>query len=145
MTLSSLHGAANSSSYSRVNVPCDTIHLQTRRLDLQVDRGSDFKAWRNQCGAYLSLSGLDQESPATQVQALTLFARETVTVVDNLGLSEDQRKDVKEIVSAIQRHVEGQVNESVERRNFLKRVQQPGETFDDSLSRTLQNMQNLLG
>ena len=82
-------------------------------------------------GPYLSLSGLDHKSAAMQVQALTLcFTRETVT---NLGLSEDQRKDVKQIVSAIQRYVEGQVNESVERRNFRKRVQQPGETFDDFL------------
>ena len=104
------------------------------RLDLQVNQGSDFKAWRSQWGTYLSLSGLDQESPATQVQALTLcFSRETVTVADNLGLSEDQRKDVKEIVPAIQWYVEGQVNESVERCNFRKRVQQPGETFDDFL------------
>ena len=50
-----------------------------------------------------------------------------MNVVDNLSLSKDQRKDVKQIVSAIQRYVEGQVNESVERRNFCKRVQQPGE------------------
>ena len=104
------------------------------RLDLQVDRGSDFKAWKSQWDAYISLSGLDKEPPAKQVQALTLcFARETVTIVDNLGLTAEQKLSVSEIVSAVQRYVEGQVNESVERRNFRRRVQQPGETFDDFL------------
>ena len=64
-------------------------------------------------------------------QALTLcFARETITIVDNLGLSADQRGSV---VSAIHRYVQGQVNESVERQNFRKRVQHPGETCDDFL------------
>ena len=53
--------------------------------------------------------------------------------MDNLGLSADQRGSVKETVFAIQHYVQGQVNESVERRNFRKRVQQPGETFDDFL------------
>ena len=104
------------------------------KLDLQVDRGSDFKAWKSQWDAYISLSGLDRETPAKQVQALTLcFARETVTIVDNLGLSDEQRNSVSEIIAAIQRYVDGQVNESVERRNFRRRVQQPGETFDDYL------------
>ena len=104
------------------------------KLDLQVNRGSDFKAWRSQWDAYLSLSGLDKEPPAKKAQALTLcFARETVTIVDNLGLTADQKKSVSEIVEAIQRYVDGQVNESVERRNFRRRAQQQGETFDDFL------------
>ena len=58
-----------------------------------------------------------------QVQALTLcFSRETVTIVDNLGLSADQRRRADTTVSAIQQYVEGQVNESMERRNFRKRT-----------------------
>ena len=104
------------------------------KLDLQVDRGTDFKAWKSQWEAYLSLSGLGAQAPAKQVQALTLcFSRETVTIVDNLGLTERQRGSVPEIVAAIQRHVEGHINESVERRTFRRRHQQPGETFDDFL------------
>jgi hypothetical protein len=73
------------------------------KLDLQVDKGSDFKAWRSQWDAYFSLSGLDKEAAAKQVQALTLcFARETVTTVDNLGLTRRQRGSVSEIITAIQ-------------------------------------------
>ena len=48
------------------------------KLDLQVDRGTDFEAWKTQWTSYSTLSGLSGESAATQVQALTLcFLRET--------------------------------------------------------------------
>ena len=58
------------------------------KLDLQIDRGSDFSAWQKQWESYMSLSGLSEEPPTKQVQALTLcFSRETLTIVDNLGLS----------------------------------------------------------
>ena len=93
------------------------------KLDLQVDRGTDFKAWKSQWQAYLSLSGLGTQAASKQVQALTLcLSRETVTIVENLGLDDAQRGSVTEIVTAIQRYVEGHINESVERRNtFCKK------------------------
>ena len=76
------------------------------KLDLQVDRGTDVKAWKAQWEAYLSLSGLGSQAAATQVQALTLcFSRETVTIVANLGLTAAQSASAPEIVKAIQRYV----------------------------------------
>ena len=60
------------------------------KLDLQVDRGSDFATWKVQWDSYLNLLGLDNEDAAKQVQALALcFTQETLTMVENLGLSED--------------------------------------------------------
>ena len=103
------------------------------RLDLQVDQGTDFKAWKTQWEAYLSLSELGTQSQRKQVQALTLcFTRETLTIVENLGLSETQRGSVEAILTALQRYVEGQI-ELVERRHFRQRKQQHGESFDDLL------------
>ncbi len=56
------------------------------KLDLQVDRGTDFVAWKAQWDSYISLSELDKELQAKQVQALTLcFSRETLTIVNNHG------------------------------------------------------------
>ena len=104
-----------------------------RQGDLPIYKSTAGQTSR-QWDAYLGLSGLVSQAAAKQVQALTLcFSQETVTIVDNLGLSADQRGDAKEIVLAIQWYVEGQVNESVERRNFRQRQQQPGESFDDFL------------
>ena len=58
------------------------------KLDLNVDRGSDFLAWKSQWDAYLSLSGLGTQAQEKRVQALTLcLSREIVTIVENLGLS----------------------------------------------------------
>jgi len=104
------------------------------KLDLQVDRGTNFEAWKAQWTSYSTLSGLSGESDATQVQALTLcFLRETLTVVNNLGLSEEDRNSATAIIAAIKRHVDGHINESMERRWLQRRVQQPGESFDDYL------------
>ena len=82
----------------------------------------------------MSLSGLSDEPAATKVQALTLcFSRETLTIVDNLGLTTEQKGDVNAIIAAIKRHIDGHVNESMERHKLRRRMQQPGESFDDFL------------
>ena len=67
------------------------------KLDLQVDRGTDFRAWKSQWDAYLSLSRLSTQAASKQVQALTLcFSRETITIVENLALKEVQRRIVSQ-------------------------------------------------
>ena len=58
---------------------------------------------------------------------------ETLSIVQHLGLTTAEKKDVAKIIEALQRYVDGHLNETVERRNFRRRVQQPGETFDDFL------------
>ena len=104
------------------------------RLDQQVDGGTDLLAWKKQWEAYMSLSGLDKEPQTKQVQALTLcFSHETLNIVDNLGLTEEKCAKVTPIMEAIQQYIKGHINESVERRNFRRRIQQPGEMFDDYL------------
>lgn len=76
------------------------------KLDLQVDRGTDLAAWKTQWDAYLSLSGLGSQAMPKRVQALTLcLSRETVTIVENLGLSAGQRADANDMVTAIKQYV----------------------------------------
>ena len=78
-----------------------------------------------------SLSGLSHETAATQVQVLTLcFSQETIPV-ENLGLSLAEQGSVASIIKAIEDYIQGQINETVKRRNFWKCVQQPGESFND--------------
>jgi len=85
------------------------------KLDLQVDRGSDFAAWKLQWDFYHSLSGLAEQEAAKQVQALTLcFSRDTLSVIQNLGLTEEQKGSVDAIISAIKRYIDGHLNETVE-------------------------------
>ena len=89
------------------------------RLNLHIDRGTDFGAWRTQWESYSSLSGLSNEDAAKQVKALTLcLLRDTLTIIHNLGLSENEMKDTEAIIDAMQRYVDGHINEMVEHQNF---------------------------
>jgi len=54
-----------------------------------------------------------------------------LSVVENLGLTNKQKNDVMASIEALQRDVDGHLHETVECRNFCRRVQQPGEMFDD--------------
>ena len=104
------------------------------KLDLQVDRGTDFTAWKAQWDAYISLSGLAEEDAQKQVQALMLcFSQETLSIVQNLGLTTEEYRSVDAIIRAIKQYVDGHINETVERRSFRKHKQQIGESFDDFL------------
>jgi len=95
------------------------------KLDLQVDWGSDFGARRIQWNLYV---GLSIPPPTKQVQALMLCFSHTI--VENLGLTTEQRKA---IILAIKHYIDGHINESVEQHNFRRHVQQSGEVFDDFL------------
>ena len=71
------------------------------RLDLQVDHSSDYTAWRSQWESYMSLSGL---SATKKIQALNLcFSRETLFIVQNLGLSDAEKEDIAVIISTIKK------------------------------------------
>ena len=61
------------------------------------------------------------------------FSCEMLTLVENLGLTTEQRKDGEAIVLAIKCYIDGQINESIEQHNFRRCVQQHSEAFDDFL------------
>ena len=104
------------------------------KLDLDVDRGTDFIAWMKQWNAYRTLSALAAEPAVTQVHALNLcMSRDTLNIMDNLGLTNEQKADQTEIIAGIRCHVKGRINETVECRSLRQRKQQAGETFDTYL------------
>ncbi len=104
------------------------------KLDLDVDRGSDFLAWEKQWNSYMTLSGLAGSDAAIKVHALQFcMSRETLTIVENLGLTDAQKADQAQIIVGLKQYVQGRINETVERRNFRQRKQAPGETYLVSL------------
>ena len=65
------------------------------KLNLQVDRGTDFTAWRLQWDSYSDLFGLIRQPADKQVQALSqFFSWETLVVVQNLGITDEACNDV---------------------------------------------------
>ena len=75
-----------------------------------------------------------EEDTGKQVKALMLcLSRETLAAVHNLGLSEAQMKKPSAIIEAMQKYVNGYINETMEHHKFRRRTQQQGETFDNYL------------
>jgi len=67
--------------------------------------------------SYCSLLCLAKEEAATQIKALMLaFSRDTLAIVQNLGLIEDQMKAPPDIIAALHQYADGHVNETLERR-----------------------------
>ena len=44
------------------------------------------------------------------------MSRETLTIVDNVGLTESQKDDEAQIIAALKQYVQGRINETVEHR-----------------------------
>ena len=54
-------------------------------------------------------------------------------ILQYLGLTDEQMKDKKTVIEAIQHYMDGHINETVEHRTFHWWIQQPGKSFDDFL------------
>ena len=51
----------------------------------------------------------------TKIQALNLcFSCEMFTIIDNLGLTTEQKKDIDASICAVKNHIDGHRNESME-------------------------------
>ena len=70
------------------------------KLDIQIDRGSDYAAWQAQLESYMSLSRLSEESADKN---RLCFSRETLFIIQNLGLSDAEKTDVAAILSAMKK------------------------------------------
>ena len=56
-----------------------------------MDQGAVFEAWKAQWTSYATLSGLSGELAETKVQVC--LSRENLAIVNNLGLTTEQKKD----------------------------------------------------
>lgn len=94
------------------------------KLDIQLDWHTDFDGWKAQWTLYATLSGLIRESAGTKVQVLSLCQlRETLAIINNLGLTKEQMEDAGIIITAIKHHLDDWLNESIERRNLCQKLQ----------------------
>ena len=62
------------------------------------------------------------------------LADDTLKVVLNLQLGDNVKDKPDEVIAALKRHVQGQLNVVIERRNFNLRDQKEGESLDDFLT-----------
>ena len=80
-----------------------------------MDQGADFEAWKAQWTSYSTLSELEDQSAATKVQVLSLcLMQESLAVVNNLGLTDEQKQDATAIIAVIECHIDVQVMQGEE-------------------------------
>ena len=104
-------------------------------LDLSVDRYAAWKIWKSRWDDYSIVTGLNEKAPAYQCSMLRYaFSEETRKIYEALTLSENDKKDIKVIIKAIETFARGIVNETLEQHNFNNRNQEEGEKFDDFLT-----------
>ena len=107
-------------------------------FDIETEKDS-FKEWKQQWEAFSFNSGLEAIVNADDKKRHTIMAlrealsRETLRTVKNLQLTETQQNDPNLVINALERHIEGSVNEVVWRHRFFCRHRQPHEDFNDWL------------
>ena len=85
-------------------------------------------------GIYIVFLRFVEEDTVKQVKALTLcVSRWTLPVIHNLRLSKAQMKKLSAIIVAMQKYMDGHINEIMEHHKFCHWIQQQEETFDDYL------------
>ena len=120
-----LHGAANTGSLIGTWTQITTYTFRMSdlpKLDLDIDRGTDFQAWHQQWFTYSSLASVESQLQ-DKYRLFNCFSRETLNIVDNLGLTIVQKKDQAEIVAAFKLYVDGRINQTIERRNLRLHTQ----------------------
>ena len=105
------------------------FHLQDiPRLNLDNNDPRSFMIWKMQWEDYVHLSNLNHEPPENQARVLrSSFEGQTLLTVQSLGIPEDKKHDIGEIVDRIEKFVVGRVNVWRQRNLFNGRYMRQGE------------------
>lgn len=129
---------ADSETEEEAVVPRVRMQYTFRQSDLpmlDLESGNtkkSFEIWKKRWEAYVDLSGLQNESAVRQSRVLQFcFQDETINVIENSGLNQDEKEDPEMILQVLKRYVEGQINIQMERSHFHKAKQQGEETIQD--------------
>ena len=94
----------------------------------------EFATWKQKFHGYALLTGLRELTTETQTAALIALLDDHWTRTLQHGLDVDiNTTDVDTIIDAMERHLRGQRNTILDRRDFYRRQQEDGERFDDYL------------
>ena len=127
--------AANTSTSSTRSAPSRLGAMSTPAPRLHEGASlREFTAWREKFNGYALLTGLTSHPQVTQTAALTSLLDDQWTRTLRHGLDVDiNASDTKTILDSMERHLRGQQNIILDRREFYRRQQDGGESFDDYL------------
>ena len=93
----------------------------------------EFDAWRQKFEGYALLARVSSLPPAEQRAALLAVVSDDWTRIIRYNLSVSSEASLSDVIKAMEEYLRGQRNVIVDRRDFYRRNQEPGETFDDFL------------
>ena len=127
--------AANTSTSGTRSAPSGLGAMSTPAPRLHEGASlREFTAWREKFNGYALLTGLTSHPQVTQTAALTSLLDDQWTRTLRHGLDVDiNSSDTKTILDSMERHLRGQRNIILDRREFYRRQQDGGESFDDYL------------
>ena len=109
-------------------------HFEPPKIDIAETTPTQFRVWERQWKNYRSLSGLEAQHHARQMQCLEMtFLNETLTTVDNLGMTDEERGNPEEVVRRMKNYVIGKVNIVMERYKLSLCCQKQGQSINDFL------------
>ena len=102
----------------------------------QGDKTANWEFFRQQWEDYEVATGLDQRDPKIRLATLrSVMGRECMQIFMNLKLTDEERKDVKTCVEALETHFKPKRNVVYERYVFNMCSQNPEETVDEFVNR----------
>ena len=93
----------------------------------------DFEAWKNKFEGFCLLTGLEGLPPDQQRAALLSTLDDDWVRVVRFGLDVGDNASMSDVIDAMQAYLRRQRNIVIDRQEFHKRVQQPGESVDEFL------------
>lgn len=96
------------------------------------DKAANWEFFRQQWEDYELATGLDQRDPKIKLATLrSVMGRESMQIFMNLKLKDEERKDIKTCVKALEAHFKPKRNVVYERYVFNTCSQNPKETMDE--------------
>ena len=84
------------------------------KLHLIPDKPEDFKLWKQKLTIFSTVSKLDKKTTDFQVNLFLLcLDDDSLKTYNNLKLSDAEKKSVPLTIAALQKHVHGEINETM--------------------------------
>lgn len=101
-------------------------------MSLEGDVGTNWKRFKSNYAIYATATGISEKTEEVQAAIFLHCAGERVVdILDTLGLSGNEKKNINIIVAKLDSYFLPKSNTSVESHKFNTRIQTPEESFDD--------------
>lgn len=111
-------------------------------INNDIDMAREWSEWLDAYECYTIAAKVNTEkNEIILANFKTVIGREAIRLINNLGLTEDEKKDLDKIKKKLKEHFVPMRNKTYERCQFHRIRQQESETFDDFLQKIREQVQ----